>query len=96
MDAKEYINSSQLDEDLQKCKFDTQPCKVKVSIEETLCKTIEIEVPAGVGDPLEWAEAKAKEMHKNREIVLTADDFNGQRCMMIEDEHGFATNWFDF
>lgn len=70
--------------------------KVNVSIEEHLCKTVTIEVPDNVEDALEYAEEKAKEMYSNEEIVLTADDFNGQRCMMAEDENGFATNWFDF
>lgn len=70
--------------------------KVKVSIEEHLCRTIEIEVPDDVNDALEYAEEKAKEMYFNEEIVLTADDFNGQRCMMVEDEDGFATSWNDF
>ena len=47
---------------------------------------------------MKWAIDKAKEMYENEEIVLTADDFNGQRCMMAEDEDdaGYATNWFDF
>ena len=72
--------------------------KAKVSIEETLCKTVEIDVPDEINPSydLEYAENKAKEMYKNEEIVLTADDFNGQRCMMVEDEKGNSTNWFDF
>lgn len=72
--------------------------KVKVSIEETLCRTVEIPIPDDVkpGDELEYGEVKAKEMYKNEEIVLDADDFNGQRCMMVEDENGHSTNWFDF
>ena len=72
--------------------------RVNVSIEETLCKTVTIEVPDDVEDAIEYAEDKAKEMYFNGEIVLTADDFNGQRCMMAEDEDedGYATNWFDF
>ena len=72
--------------------------KVKVSIEETLCRTVEIDVPDDIkpGDEMEYGEAKAKEMYKNEEIVLSADDFNGQRCMMVEDETGHSTSWFDF
>lgn len=70
--------------------------RVSVSIEEHLCKTIEIEVPDDVNDALEYAEEKAKEMYFNEEIVLTADDFNGQRCIRVEDEEGYETNWFDF
>ena len=70
--------------------------KVKVFIEEHLCKEVEIEVPNDVDDAMEWAEEKAKEMYENEEIILTADDFNGQRCMMVQDEDGHETEWFDF
>lgn len=70
--------------------------KVKVSIEETLCKTVEIEVPDNVDDILAWAMDKAIEMYKNEEIVLTSDDFNGARNIMAEDEDGNQTEWDDF
>ena len=70
--------------------------KATVFIEEHLCREIEIEVPDDVDDVMEWAEDKAKEMYFNEEIVLTADDFNGQRCMMVQDSEGHETEWFDF
>lgn len=70
--------------------------KVKVYIEEHLCKEIEIEVPDNVDNAMEYAEDKTREMYSNEEIVLTADDFNGQRLMMVEDEDGCSTDWFNF
>lgn len=70
--------------------------KATVFIEEHLCKEIEIEVPDYIDDAMEWVKDKAKEMYFNEEIVLTADDFNGQRCMMVQDDEGHETNWFNF
>ena len=70
--------------------------KVKVFIEEHLCKEIIIEVPEYAYDVMELAEIKAKQMYENEEIVLTADDFNGTRLMMVQDEDGHATEWFEF
>lgn len=70
--------------------------KVKVSIEEHLCKTIEIEVPDYLEDlAMEYAEDKAREMYKNEEIILTADDHNGVVLMQIELEDGTCTDWYD-
>lgn len=71
--------------------------KVKVSIEEHLCKTIEIEVPDNLDEDeaMEYAEDKAREMYKNEEIILTADDHNGVVLMQIELEDGTCTDWYD-
>ena len=71
--------------------------KVKVSIEEHLCKTIEIEVPNNLdeNEAMEYAENEAREMYKNEEIILTADDHNGVVLMQIELEDGTCTNWYD-
>ena len=71
--------------------------EVWVTIEETLSKTVKINVPDDIKAPLEYAEDKAKEMYKNEEIVLTADDFDGCRAVTVEDEYGhtYSTNWFD-
>lgn len=71
--------------------------KVKVSIEEHLCKTIEIEVPDNLdeNEAMEYAENEAREMYKNEEIILTADDHNGVVLMQIELEDGTCTDWFD-
>ena len=70
--------------------------KVKVFIEEHLCKEIVIEVPEYVPDEMDYAEQMAKQMYENEEIVLTADDYNGTRLMMVQDEDGHETGWFDF
>lgn len=71
--------------------------KVKVSIEEHLCKTIEIEVPDNLdeNEAMEYAENEAREMYKNEEIILTADDHNGVVLMQIELEDGTCTDWHD-
>ena len=73
--------------------------KVKVSIEEHLCRTIEIEVPSIFDDDedgaMMYAEKKAKEMYHNKEIILDADDHNGIGFLEIELEDGTCTNWFD-
>lgn len=69
--------------------------KVNVFIEEHLCKCVEIEVPDGVEDAMSYAEDKAREMYRNEEIVLTGDDKNGVRMMMVQDGD-FETNWFYF
>lgn len=73
--------------------------KVKVFIEEHLCKEIEIDVPDELGldsdDEMEYAEEKAKEMYRNEEIVLTAEDYTGITCIMVKHENGHETNWMD-
>lgn len=71
--------------------------KVKVSIEEHLCKTIEIEVPNNLdeNEAMEYAEDEAREMYENEEIILTADDHNGVVLMQIELEDGTYTDWHD-
>lgn len=71
--------------------------KVVVYIEETLCKEIEIDVPNELGldadEEMEYAENKAKEMYKNKEIVLTAEDYTGITGMMVKHEDGTETSW---
>ena len=72
--------------------------KVKVYIEETLCREIEVEVPdeLDVTERMQFAEDKVKEMYRNGEIVLDADDFSGLTQMCVEDvETETVTNWFD-
>lgn len=73
--------------------------KVVVYIEETLCKATEIDIPDELGlddeEEMEYAEQKAKQMYKNEEIVLTADDFTGQTCIMAKHENGKETSWDD-
>lgn len=67
--------------------------RVKVFIEEHLCKTVEIEVPDTM-DGLsqeEYAEEKAHGMYRNGEIVLTADDYNGITLCSTEGPDDDAT-----
>ena len=72
--------------------------KVKVAIEEHLCKEVEIEVPDSVvaSDDVEAVLKKAIEMYENEEIVLTADDFNGIRLIAITDDTVTNTEWDEF
>ena len=71
--------------------------KVVVFIEEHLCKEVEIEVPneLDTDEAMEYAENKMKEMYKNEEIVLTADDYNGNTLYLIKHEDGTETDWID-
>lgn len=71
--------------------------KVKVSIEEHLCKTIEIEVPDCFDETsaMIYADKKAKQMYRDKEIILTADDHNGVVLMQIELKDGTCTDWYD-
>lgn len=72
--------------------------KVKVYIEETLCREIEIEVDENlsVDDRMELAEEMVTEMYRNEEIVLTSDDYNGLTQICVEDvETQTVTGWFN-
>ena len=71
--------------------------KVIVCIEETLYKEIEIEAPSELDteDAMEYAENKVREMYRNEEIILTADDYTGNTCYMVKHEDGTETSWDD-
>ena len=71
--------------------------KVKVYIEETLCREIEIDAPSEMDtdEAMEYAEDKVRDMYKNEEIILTADDYNGNALIMVEHEDGTQTSWND-
>ena len=47
-------------------------------------------------EAMKYAERKAKQMYEDEEIILTADDFNGICLMMVQDEDGNETGWFEF
>ncbi len=67
--------------------------KVKVTIEETLSRTIEIDVPTEDADEaMEIAEEQAIEDYRNEKIVLDAEDFTGMQ-IMVEAERGESTGW---
>lgn len=72
--------------------------KVKVTIEEHLSKTVEIEVSQEAFDEYDTEAAiqKAMEMYVNGEIVLTADDFNGTKLIAVTDENFSNTEWCEF
>jgi len=72
--------------------------QVDVFIEETLCKKVNVWVPDDltVEERMEYAEKEARKAYKNNQIVLTADDFNGQTQIMTRDvETGSETSWND-
>ena len=72
--------------------------KVKVYVEEHLCREIEIEVPdnMSVDERMEYAEEIVKQMYREEEIVLDANDFTGTTlCSVTDEETGNATDWHD-
>lgn len=72
--------------------------KVKVTIEEHLSKTVEIEVSQEVFDneDTDAVISKAVEMYANGGIVLTPDDFNGVKLIAVTDEEFGETEWDEF
>ena len=69
---------------------------VEVSVEETLCKTIKVEVDASFDRDtrMELAEDMVKTQYKNGDIVLTADDYNGVTLCEVHDvETDSYTDW---
>ena len=69
--------------------------KVKVYIEEHLCKEVEIEVPdnLNVDERIELAEEKAREMYRNEEIILTSDDYTTTLVCAFDMETDISTEW---
>lgn len=64
---------------------------VKVTLEEHLAKELDIEIPDNISDDdaNDYALEKAEEMYKNKEIVLTKDDYNGNTLVSSE-----STEWY--
>ena len=63
-----------------------------LSIEEKLCKTVEIEA-----ENIDEAMEKAGEMYKNSEIVLDSNDMGTDAEMMAEEVGGGeSTDWNTF
>jgi len=61
---------------------------VEVTIEEHLSKTITVEVPnelENLNDKEIYAIEKVRDMYKNAEIVLDANDFNGTTLVQTHD-----------
>lgn len=70
---------------------------VRVWIEETLCKCIEVDVPENmsVDERMEYAENLVVKKYKNNEIVLGADDFTGASMSSEDMVSGTETGWND-
>ena len=71
--------------------------KVKVFVEEHLCRCIEVEILPTVSDDdaMEYAENIVRRAVSDKKIILTADDFNGTRLYCVEDKDGNATDWHE-
>lgn len=67
--------------------------KVEIYIEEHLVKKVEIEVSNELSaiDRMIYAENQVRQMYRNNEIILSAEDFNG--TVLIE-SHDIETNYF--
>ena len=66
---------------------------VTVNIEEHLCRTVCVRVPEGCEDSMVFAERVAVKAYKDREIILTSDDYNGTTLVQLEDQEGHCTDW---
>ena len=73
---------------------------VEITIEEHLSRTISVEVPSDLENEIDreiYAEEKVRDMYKNQEIVLDADDFN---CTVLYQVHDVETDntseWSNF
>lgn len=61
---------------------------VEITIEEHLSRTISVEVSSDFENEIDreiYAEEKVRDMYKNQEIVLDADDFNGTVLYQVHD-----------
>lgn len=72
--------------------------KIKVNIEEHLCKTVKIEVPDNLDEDEqeELAENIAHDMYNDGRITLTADDYTGVTLCSLEHSNGESTDWFEW
>ena len=72
--------------------------KVKVYIEEHLCKEIEVLVHDDLDaeERMDTAKEWVRQQYQDGEIVLDADDFTGTTlCSVMDEETGNATDWHD-
>ena len=71
--------------------------KVKVFIEETLCREVIFDLPEDmtVEERMEAAEELATRAYKNTQIVLDAEDFTGAQIMVQDVASGSETDWND-
>lgn len=73
--------------------------KLRILIEEHLCKTVEVDVPDEIEDvyeQMEYATNKARDMYYDEEIVLGPEDHNGVTLYEVQTEYGDTlTEWTD-
>ena len=97
MSMDEYRKQSEafqkyLDEELPKVKFEEQPRKFKIIIEEHISGVFEVEA-----DSMEEAMEIAEEKYKYGYFVVEPDGCPTAKLMMAEDEStGEATEWTEF
>ena len=82
--------SEYLDENLPKVKFE-EPKVFKVTIEEHISKTFEVEA-VDIGEAMELAE----ERYRKGEYVLDCEASVTARLMKADDDNGDATEWVEF
>lgn len=72
--------------------------KVSVFIEEHLVKELVYDIPDEDSDVrMQKAEEMAREAYAKGEVVLTADDFNGERLIMTRDNKtDWETEWTNY
>ena len=81
--------------DLERAKELPKTMKVKVTIEETVVETFEIDVPYaedGLGDATEIGIEK----YKNGELVLEPGEVQSRQIMAETLDGSFSTNWIGF
>ncbi len=67
--------------------------KVKVTIEETLCRTIDIDIPEDVGDPYKYIEDKYYSASDDKMILNSEDYARAQYWVKFSD--GTQSEWMD-
>ena len=86
--------------ELNKEQIKLQTTIVEITIEEHLSRTISVEVPSDLENEIDreiYAEEKVRDMYKNQEIVLDADDFNGTVLYQVHDvETDNTSEWSNF
>ena len=81
----------ELEEKLSKVKLEDKPMKFKITIEEHVSQTFEVEA-TDIGEAMEIAEEK----YNNGEFVLEPGELTA-KLMMAEDEFGTeCTEWEEF
>ena len=80
-----------LEENLPKVKLEEKPTKFKVTIEEHISQTFEVEA-TDIGKAMEIAEDK----YRRREFVIEPNDPTAKLMMAEDEETGESTEWIQF